>query len=286
MAFHKAIVQLSGNAMLASVHADELPNESLMNREPDRRIRLGMLTPSSNSVLEPMTTAIITGQRRVSAHFSRFRVTQIGLSARELDQFSQAEILRAAGLLADAKVDVIAWNGTSASWLGFERDEALCAGILESTGIAACTSVLAFREIFERTGLGKIGLVTPYVDEVQQQIMRNWGACGFDCTAERHLGLRDNFSFAEVGEQEIADMVRDVARMGCDAVAIVCTNLAGARIAPALEQEIGVPVYDSISVTVWKSLRLAGFATHRLGRWGRVFQDAELNPHDERDGAD
>ena len=29
-------------------------------------------------------------------------------------------------LLAHAKVDVIAWNGTSASWLGFDRDERLC----------------------------------------------------------------------------------------------------------------------------------------------------------------
>jgi maleate isomerase len=250
-----------------------------MNDETYTRIRLGMLTPSSNTVLEPVTTEMINELRGVSAHFSRFRVTQIGLSASDLDQFSHREILRASDLLADAKVDVIAWNGTSASWLGFERDEALCAQILESTGIAACTSVLAFREVFERTRVRKIGLVTPYVDDVQRRIMRNWGASGFDCAAERHLGLSDNFSFAEVGETVIADMVRDVARKGCDAVAVVCTNLAGARIAAALEKEIGAPVYDSISITVWKSLRLAGFATHQLSRWGHLFRDANLNPH-------
>jgi maleate isomerase len=64
-------------------------------------------------------------------------------------------------LLAHAKADAIAWNGTSASWLGFDRDERLCERIREATGIAACTSVLAFREIFERTGVRRVGLVTP-----------------------------------------------------------------------------------------------------------------------------
>jgi hypothetical protein len=47
-------------------------------------------------------------------------------------------------LLADAKVDVISWIGTSASWLGFERDEALVLRIRESTGIKACTACSAF----------------------------------------------------------------------------------------------------------------------------------------------
>lgn len=255
-----------------------------MSGEINTPIRLGMLTPSSNTVLEPMTTEMIDGLPGVSAHFSRFRVTQIGLSTSDLEQFSHREILRASELLADAKVDVIAWNGTSASWLGFERDEALCEEIFTSTGIAACTSVLAFREIFERTGVRKIGLVTPYVDDVQRRIMRNWAASGFDCSAERHLGLSDNFSFAEVSETAIADMVRDVARQGCEAVAVVCTNLGAARIAPTLEEEIGVPVYNSIAITVWKSLRLAGLATHQLIRWGRLFRDESLNPHDIQGG--
>src|SRR5215831_13064737 len=113
--------------------------------------RLGMLTPSSNTVLEPVTTAMLAGVPGVTAHFSRFKVTEIALSQQALGQFDHSEILRAAELLAHAKVDVIAWNGTSASWLGFDWDERLCERIRAATGIAACTSVLAFREIFELT---------------------------------------------------------------------------------------------------------------------------------------
>jgi hypothetical protein len=59
--------------------------------------------------------------------------------------------------------------------------------------------------------------------------MANWQASGLHCSGERHVGLQANFSFAEVREDEIADLLRAVAREGCDAVAIVCTNMRDAR---------------------------------------------------------
>jgi maleate isomerase len=188
-----------------------------------------MLTPSSNTVLEPTTVAMLAGLPAVTAHFARFKVTEIALSERALGQFDDSEILRAAELLADAKVHAIAWNGTSAGWLGFERDERLCERITGATGIAACTSILAYREIFQRTGVRRVGLVTPYRDDVQGKITANWAAAGLPCTAERHLRLQDNFSFSEVSEATVAEMTCEVAREGCDAVAVVCTNMRGPR---------------------------------------------------------
>jgi maleate isomerase len=239
-----------------------------------RFIRLGMLTPSSNTVLEPVTVAMLAQLGEVTAHFSRFKVTEIALSAQALGQFDDSEILRAAELLAHARVNVIARNGTSASWLGFERDERLCERITAATGIPACTSVLAFREIFERKGVRRVGLVTPYRHDVQAKIAANWAASGFVCTAERHLGLQDNLSFAEIAEAEIADMVRAVAREGCDAVAIVCTNMRAAPVVDALEREIGLPVYDSVATTLWKSLAMSGTDPARVQGWGSLFAEA------------
>jgi maleate isomerase len=234
--------------------------------------RLGMLTPSSNSVLEPVTNAMLAGFPDVSAHFSRFKVTEIALSEQALAQFDDTEVLRAAELLADAKVDVIAWNGTSASWLGLDRDERLCEHILAATGIPACTSVLAFREIFGLTGASRIGLVTPYLDDVQEQIVAMWGRAGIRCTAERHLGLQDNFSFGQVTSETVAALVREVANEGCDAVAVVCTNMRGASLTERLEEEIGIPVYDSIATTVWKSLLTAGVDPSCVKGWGSLFK--------------
>jgi maleate isomerase len=236
------------------------------------RARLGMLTPSSNTVLEPTTSAMLAGLSEVTAHFSRFRVTEIALSAQALGQFDDAEILRAAELLAHAKVDVIGWNGTSASWLGFDRDERLCERIYGATGIKACTSVLAFRERFEQTGVHRLGLVTPYTADVQAKIITNWSTAGVSCAVERHLGLSDNFSFAEVDEATVDRLIREVARGGCDAVAIVCTNMRGARLAQALERELNVPVYDSIATTLWKSLVVAGVDPSNIRGWGSLFR--------------
>jgi maleate isomerase len=230
-----------------------------------------MLTPSSNSVLEPTVCAMLAGLPDVTAHFSRFRVTEIALSDRALAQFDDSEILRAAELLADVKADVIAWNGTSAGWLGFERDELLCERITAATGIPACTSVLAFREIFQRTGARRIGLVTPYTGDVQSRIQANWTTRDFSCSAECHLDLRDNFSFATVTEATVAEMAREVAIKGCDAVAILCTNMRGTRIAAEMEKELSLPVYDSIATTVWKSLVIAGIEPARIAGWGSLF---------------
>jgi maleate isomerase len=236
-----------------------------------------MLTPSSNTVLEPVSTAIVAAIPDVSVHFGRFKVTEIALSEQALKQFDDTEILRAAELLAHAKVDVIAWNGTSASWLGLERDERLCERIVAATGIPACTSVLAFREIFQRTKAQRIGLVTPYTDDVQARIVETWRAAGLVCHAERHSGLRDNFSFAEVREQEISEMIRAVGHDGCDAIAVVCTNMRAAALVPMLEAELGIPIYDSIAVTMWKSLLMAGVDPVRIDGWGQLFGDGRMS---------
>lgn len=240
-----------------------------MTRKP---ARIGLLTPSSNTVLEPVVTSMLARLPDVSAHFSRFKVTEIALSAGALNQFGDTEILRAADLLADAKVDVISWIGTSASWLGFERDEALIRKLSGDTGIKACTCVLAFRDALRLMHASRVGLVTPYTDDVQSHVIEVWGKEGFDCKVERHLGIRDNFAFGEVSEAQIEGMIRDVVARGVEAVAIVCTNLRGAPLAARLEAEFGIPILDSVSVTLWQCLKRIGVKGDALApAWGRLF---------------
>ncbi len=237
-----------------------------------QRVLLGMLTPSSNTVLEPTTTAMLDGLDEVTSHFSRFKVTEITLSDHGLAQFDHDQFLAAADLLADAKCQSIAWNGTSAGWLGFENDEALCDRITEATGAPATTSILANNDLFRRHGVEKFGLVTPYTDDVQERILANYRAAGFDCIAERHLGISDNFSFSEITPGEVESLCRQVAFEGAQAISIICTNMRGAALAPRLEAELGVTIYDSISVVVLRALEMAGVDAARLTGWGRIFQ--------------
>ena len=168
---------------------------------------------------------------------------------------------------------MLAWNGTSAGWLGFEADQRLCAAIHRATGIQTRTSVLALNEIFTRTKVKRFALVSPYRDDVQAAIARTYAASGFECIAERHLGLQDNFSFSTVEADRLREMVRAVAKAQPDAITIFCTNLRGAPLVEELESDTGIPVYDTIAAAVWKSLRLAGVDVRRVLGWGRLFRE-------------
>jgi maleate isomerase len=233
-----------------------------------------MLTPSSNTVLEPVTARMLSGLSEVSAHFGRFPVTEISLSDGARGQFELDPMLEAANLLADARVHAMCWNGTSAGWLGLEEDERLCSAIEERTGISACSSVLALREIFQTTGVRRFGLVTPYLDEIQTAIVETFEREGFACHAERHLGDPGNFSFSKVDEDTIRNMCRAAARDGgIDAITIFCTNLRGASVVADMEAELGLPIYDTVATALWKSLKCAGVDPARVQGWGRLFQE-------------
>lgn len=235
------------------------------------RVGIGMITPSSNTVLEPMTTAMLAGLPEVSAHFARLRVLEISMNERALGQFDRTPMLDAAGLLADAKVDVIAWNGTSSSWLGFDKDEALCHAIEAETGVKAASSVLALNEVLQATGVRRLGLVTPYLADIQERIIANYAGLGIEITGERHLDDRGNWSFATYDEEQITGLIREVAAAKPDAITILCTNFRGAPVVAELERELGLPIYDSVATALWKSLALAGVATSRVEGWGSLF---------------
>lgn len=181
--------------------------------------------------------------------------------------------MEAAALLADARVDVICWNGTSAGWLGFDSDRALCSAIEHRTGITASSSVLSLVDIFRCTGIERFGLVTPYVDAIQARIVANFRNEGFDCVAEHHLGISDNHAFADVPPTKLTALVQEVAAAKPQAIAIFCTNLRGAPLVEALEREIAIPIYDTIATGVWGALGLAGVDPRVIRNWGWLFRE-------------
>lgn len=232
-----------------------------------------MLTPSSNTVLEPVTQRMLAATPQITAHFSRFRVTEIALDGAALAQFDDTPILQAAELLAHARVDVISWNGTSASWLGVERDERLKERIEAATGIRAATCILSLVEILHLLGARSQALVTPYTDDVQARIVATYAARGFACPAERHLGIRDNFTFGTVPPATIRGMIADCLAAAPDAVTVLCTNMDGAALAPEMETVDGPPILDSVAVTLWGCLRAIAVEPRTFAAWGRLFSD-------------
>lgn len=230
-------------------------------------IRLGMLTPSSNTVLEPATYGLLAGAAEVTAHFQRLRVLSITLEGGSTGQFDTGPMVTAAEMLADAKVHAICWNGTSGAWLGADADRAICAAITASTGLPCTTATLALHDALRALGARRVGLVTPYLGSVQAAILANLRAEGFEPAAERHLEDPGNYSFAEHAPDLVTRLVREVAAEGCDAIAIHCTNFRGRDAAAAVTE---VPVLDSVAVALWGALRAAGADPARVPALARL----------------
>jgi maleate isomerase len=227
--------------------------------------RIGMLTPSSNTVLEPATAALVAPLGdRVSVHYSRFRVTRISDEAESHQQFALEPMLHAARLLADARVGVITWNGTSGAWAGLDHDRALIESIEQQTGIPATTATLTLVETMRAAGIRRYALVVPYEDEITRRIRQVLSTEGFECTGASNERITDNFAFSEVSSDHIANRARAVAE-GAQAVVIHCTNLRGAEVAGRLAGELGVPVLDSVVVALHGALRVVGIDTRLSG---------------------
>ncbi len=235
--------------------------------EINQKIRIGMLTPSSNSVVEPWCYKIIGSIKNVSVHFGRVEVLWIDDKEASLSQFYDENMIKGFDLLSHVKPMVIGWNGTSASWLGLERDRILIDVIKKRTGCRVVSSTLSIIDALTALNISKIGLVTPYVDSIQRKIISNFELEKLECVSERHFNMTDNFSFGEVTEATIANATEEVVADGAEAVIILCTNLAGAGIAALIEKRTGVPILDSVVLTLWGSFRSIGRDTSSLVDW-------------------
>ena len=219
--------------------------------------RIGILLPSSNSVLEPLAAKTNVGSN-ISFHFSRLGVIDITLASNSINQFTLAAQYEAGKLLCDANVDCVIWGGTSASWLGLQHDIDFCTSFTQKTGVSAGTCVLEMNQIMASDRVKTYGLVTPYTSDVQYQIIENYKTLGFSCVSEQHYGGILSNDYASIPTAQTEKMVRLVAKKNPDIILIMCTNMRGATVAATLAPELGIPIMDSATVAIQSGLRLVG----------------------------
>ncbi|WP_142847166.1 Asp/Glu/hydantoin racemase [Telmatospirillum sp. J64-1] len=236
--------------------------------------KVGHITPSSNTALEPLTALMNADlTKQVSHHFARLRVRQMTLDSSSSSQFDFEPMLNAAELLADAPMDALVWNGTSASWLGLDRDEELCKRITERTGIAASTSTLAFHESFKHFGFTKIGMAVPYTQDLTQQIVQVYRKAGIETVSQACLGQSVNTEVGNNDFEAVRQVLRDADSPEAECIAVVCTNFPATSLVEEMERELGKPIIDSIAVTFWKGCRMVGIEP-RIEGWGRLLRGA------------
>jgi len=84
--------------------------------------------------------------------------------------------------------------------------------------------------------------------------------------------ISENFAFAELSLDTLRDLIRRADHPEAEAVVVICTNLAAARVVAELEQELGKPIHDSLIVSLWQPLRMLGWDRPIPG-WGRLMAE-------------
>lgn len=230
---------------------------------------VGFITPSANTVVERVTLGILGNFPDVSPHFSRTPV--VGSVDPFPTSYDLDGMLGAARALGDAKLDVIVWNGSKGGSLDFALDRDLVARIEALTGARSTTSTLAIEAVLREDNVRTYALVCPYDDDYRDRIVATFQREGFQCVASRNARLSDNYSFSQIPPYAIAQMVRDVARANPQAIVTFCTNFPAAPLVPDMEAELGIPIYDTVTMGVWGALRQLQVDTTPGIGWGRVF---------------
>jgi maleate isomerase len=213
---------------------------------------LGTITPSGNTVVEAVTQAALREVTGVLPIFARIPVH--GTRDPFPDSYDLEGMLRAAELLSHAKPGVILWNGSKGGAIGLEHDRDLAQRITAVTGIPATTSGLALEAALAARGATRIGLITPYNDAYQAKLIAAFAARGWVVSAEDHLGLSDNLSYAATPREVIAAQAARVAPH-CDLILGWCTNHPVPVIGEAWE---GTPVWDATLLGLRAALRMMG----------------------------
>lgn len=186
------------------------------------------------------------------------------------DDLALAENLEAhAGLLADAAVDLIAFNCTAASMLlGPDR---VNERITAATGIASVTTIEAVLEALAHLGARRL-LLDPYPQEVEDAEVAHLATAGFEVVARGGPACATPVEQGSLPPEEWRRIARETDPCGADTVLISCAGAQVATTIAEIERTLGIPVVASNQALLWKVLRLLGLPAPGPG-YGRLLNE-------------
>lgn len=210
--------------------------------------RVGLIVPSSNTVAEVDFYRRLAGSCTVhTARMYLEETTPEGESVM-LDEHLPTAITD----LATARPDVMVFGCTSAGALrGNEYEAQLIARIGAQTGAETFSVAAAVRRAIRAAGARRVGVITPYVDSLNQKIAQSLQDDGLEVAAIHGLGITDNFAIAEVEPDRIAQFAAECfAGTDIDLLFASCTNFRGFDARDEIHQALGLPVITSNQAAV------------------------------------
>jgi maleate isomerase len=207
--------------------------------------RVGLIVPSSNTVME------VDFYRRLPAsatlHTARMyleETTPRGESAM-LDDYLPAAI----NDLRSARPDVMVFGCTSAGALrGNDYEAQLIDRIARETAAETFSVSASVRRTIRAAGARRVGVITPYVDSLNDKIRESLQDDGFEVVAIHGFGITDNFTIAEVEPERIVEFATECFGSGTGDIDLLfasCTNFRAIDAREDIQAALGVPVVTS-----------------------------------------
>jgi len=226
------------------------------------RAIIGVMTPAMNTVVQPelelLRPAGITNQMQ------RFRLGGDNVSN---DVFEEAE------KLMDCNPAAIAIGlTTDAGPGGVEKLRARCAELSQHTGVPVCNASIATQDALNALSAKRVAVMTPFNAEIDQIVKANIEAGGFEVVAIKGPEAPSLPAICETPLDQIRDVIAELAKTDCDAIAQIGTALPLVEILEELEQSSGKKIVACNAAVYWQTLRAAG-VTDSMDGYGSLLRD-------------
>jgi maleate isomerase len=227
---------------------------------------IGLIIPSSNRLTEPQFNAY--APPGVGIHVTRLRMT--GKFRKPLSELKRP-LVEAAEALSDVKPGMIVFHCTANSMeSGLAHEKAIIEIIEQASGCPTITTAQAITQAFDRFGIKKLVLISPYVKATNQLEVNYLTETGYTVLHELGLGL-ETHAYSTVTPQEWKNIVKENTRADADGYFLSCTNTRMIEAVEDLENDLDKPVINSNQATLWACLKKLG-VVHTDKKLGRLFQ--------------
>jgi maleate isomerase len=238
-----------------------------MPREaPAEPHRIGVIVPSSNTVVEPDFARNLPSG--ATLHAARMYLAETTEAAERRMIFDY--VPQAVKDLASLHPQVVVFACTSGgAVLGADGEAKLIADIAHSTGAQVVSTNDAAKAKIAGYDPARVAVVTPYIDELNERIRAGLVGRGLNVVRIAGMDLTDNFAIAMVTPREIVGFAeQQLAGLEFDLLFASCTNWRALEARPLLRKRFGVPVVTSNQATVQATLRAAGLTPGPKGELG------------------
>lgn len=232
------------------------------------RANIALIVLASDQTIEHEFTALAAAPG-VGLYYTRIYNDPV-ITADTLTRM-EALIPGSVNLLPEAVAfDVVAYGCTSGAMvIGEEKVAEKVRSIRPNAKVT--DPVTAMRAAFARLGVTRIGLLTPYLPDVNQALRGRLVDRGLEIPVMGSFHEGDDRVVARITAQSVLAGIEAIGRRDeVEAVFVSCTSLRVVDIVEEAERLIGKPVTSSNHALAWHALSLAGALAPGPGR-GRLF---------------